>query len=205
MDIFNTIKERRSIRQFQDKEVERNILDKIIEAATWAPSASNVQGWKFIIVDDEQIKGQLVDLGASIVIKDAPSGILVLYDNRTINLEYMDYIQSASASIQNMVLTSYALGIGSCWICRLPLKRRIRKMFKIPHYFDPIAYIALGYSTNETKLVERKYKLSDLVSYNDFDSSKLRSSFCSSISLSVNRAKRKLYFILKELSCLWKR
>lgn len=206
MDIFKAIKDRRSVRHFQDKQIEREILDKIIEAANLAPSASNIQGWRFIIVDDKKLKAQLVDLAASTVIMDAPLGILVLYDNRSINLEYMDYIQSASAAIENMLLASHALGLGSCWICRLPSKRRMRKIFKLPSYYDPIAYIALGYPKDEERQVERKYKLADLISYNYFGPSKSnRLPPLYFISLSIKRARRKLDFLLRELLWLWKR
>lgn len=206
MDIFKAIKERRSIRHFQDKELDKDALNKIIEAANWAPSASNIQGWRFIIIDEPKLKNQLVKLGVARVINDAPLGILILYDNRSINLEYMDHIQSASAAIENMLLVAYALGIGSCWVCRLPFKRRMRKIFKFPWYYDPIAYIALGYPKDEVRQVERKYKFTDLISYNYFVSNEPNrlSNLCF-ISLSIARVRRKLNFFLKELIWLWKR
>lgn len=203
MDVFKAIKERRSARCFLLKEIEKILLDKIIEAGAWAPSASNKQAWKFIVVDNSEVKKQIVDFGGSILIKDAPAGILVLYDNRSINLEYLDFIQSAAAAIQNILLAAYSLGIGSCWVCRLPSKKRMRKIFKIPHYFDPIAYICLGYAAEDSRLIERKYKFEDLVAYNRFSFNyHISGNF---LTFFINRLKRKLYFLSKEIICLWKK
>jgi len=169
-DFFSIIKNRRSVRVFQEKEVERDLIKKAIEMAAWAPSACDIQGWKFIVVDDKNKKQQIVDLGGSINIRSAPAGILVLYDNRSKDTEYADYIQSASAAIQNLLLTVHYLGLGACWICHLPPKRQLRKLFKIPGYLSPIAYIIVGYKKNEPVERPRKYSLEEIVSFNTFSS-----------------------------------
>ena len=91
---------------------------KVIEAGMWAPSACNLQNWKFIVIDNQNLKEKLVDWGAAIFIKHAPMAILVLYDNRTANIEYQDHIQSAAAAIQNMLLAAISLELGTCWICQ---------------------------------------------------------------------------------------
>lgn len=166
--IDEIIKKRRSVRIFSDQAVEKEKIEKLIEAATYAPSACNVQGWKFIVVDRQEIKDEIVDLGGSIHIKNAPVGILALYDNRTKNSEYRDDIQSASAAIQNIHLTAVDLGLASCWACHLPTHGQLRKLLKIPSYFSPIAYILLGYSKNPPQEVPRKYSLGEVMNYNEF-------------------------------------
>ena len=170
MDFISLIKTRRSIRLFQDKKIDQEIAKKIIEMATYAPSACNIQGWRFIIVDKQDKKQEIVDYGGSINIKNAPLGILVLYDNRTKNKEYMDDIQSAAAAIQNMLLTIHNLGLGACWTCHLPSKKQLRKIFKIPKIMSPIAYIIIGYKKNEPTEMPRKYNLNEIVSFNEFSS-----------------------------------
>lgn len=170
MDIYEVIKNRRSIRIFQDKPVEKHLIEQIIEAATYAPSACNIQGWKFIVVDKPDLKDKIFDYGGSILIKKAPMGILVVYDNRTKNTEYQDYIQSAAAAIQNLHLAAINLGLGTCWNCHLPTKKRLRKLFNIPSYFSPIAYILVGYPKNQPREVQRKYTLPQIMAYNKFSS-----------------------------------
>jgi len=170
MDFFSFIKTRRSIRSFQEKEVDRETIKKIIEIATYAPSACNIQGWRFIVVDDQRKKQQIVDMGGSIDIKKAPLGILVLYDNRTKNVEYADYIQSAAAAIQNLLLTVHYFGLGACWICHLPPKKQLRKIFKIPKVLSPIAYIIIGHKRKEPIAIPRKYNLDEIIDFNTFSS-----------------------------------
>jgi nitroreductase len=167
-DFLNIINSRRSVRNFTKEPVSKELIAKIIEIAAKAPSACNVQGWQFIAIDSEEIKQKLVDHGGSIVIKNASVGILALYDNRTKNTEYHDNIQSAAAGIENLLLAATYCGLGSCWLCHLPTKRQLRKIFSIPSYYDPIAYILLGYKQKEPVEVPRKYKTEDLVSYNKF-------------------------------------
>jgi nitroreductase len=155
-DFLTIINSRRSVRNFTPEPVSKDLIVKIIETAVKAPSACNVQGWQFIAVESEEIKQKLVDYGGSVIIKNAPVGILALYDNRTKNTEYHDNIQSAAAGIENLLLAATYYGLGSCWLCHLPTKRQLRKIFSVPSYFDPIAYILLGHRQKEPVEVPRK-------------------------------------------------
>src|SRR3989338_3232092 len=101
MDILQVIKERRSTRAFSNRTVDEAVVKELVELAAWAPSNCNIQGWKFIAVNDEKVKQEMIKRGGARIIINAPLGILVLYNNQTDNTEYMDYIQSAAAAIQN--------------------------------------------------------------------------------------------------------
>jgi len=195
MDIIDLIKKRRSIRRFKSDPVPEELVKRIIEAATWAPTACNVQGWRFIIVNDPAIKKEVVNRGGAINIEEAPLGILVVYDKRTKNTEYQDHIQSGAACIQNLLLAAANFGLGGCWLCNLPPKRILKKIFKIPHNFIPIAYVILGYPENEAKQVARKYPLDNLISYNFFNP-QLPQEKISSKGLFLNRILRKIYYLL---------
>jgi nitroreductase len=168
MELSEAIKTRRSIRVFKDQKVDKETVEKIVEAGTNAPSNCNTQGWRFIIVDDQKIKDKIYENGGTVLIKKAPMGILATYDNRTKNLEYKDYIQSAAAAMQNMFLTATSLGIGMCWLNHLPAKRRLRKILNIPRHYSPIGYFIMGYPINNPAPVQRKYTLDKIMSYNSF-------------------------------------
>jgi len=170
MNLESLIKTRRSIRLFQDKNIDRKTIKKIIEIAIYAPSACNIQGWRFIIVDDQIKKQEIIDFGGSVNIKNAPLGILVLYDNRTKNTEYNDNIQSAAAAIQNMLLMVHELGLGACWTCHLPSKKRLKKIFNIPKTMSPIAYLIIGNKKNKPTKMPRKYNIDELIGFNEFSS-----------------------------------
>lgn len=152
MQIEEAIYGRRSIRSFSNDQVSDELLQKIIHAGVYAPSACNFQAWKFIIIDDDRIKDEIVSRGGSAIIKKSPQGILVIYRNNLMvtGHKHFDYVQSAAASIQNMLLMAYSLGVASCWICNLPSSKELRPVLDIPKDYSVIAYIALGYSTEGT-------------------------------------------------------
>lgn len=170
MKLEEAIRNRRSIRNFTEQPVDIELIKKIIEMGIYAPSACNIQGWRFVIITKQQIKDKIVDLGGSAQIKNAPVGILVLYDKRSKNTEYHDHIQSAAACVENMLLAACSYGLGACWICNLPLKNRLRNALNIPSVLDPVAYIIMGYPKSKPAPIERKYPLSKLISFNQFDS-----------------------------------
>ena len=195
MDLLEAIHGRRSIRRYKSQPVGDQEIRKIIEAANWAPSACNTQGWRFIVIDDRQIIEDLVKLDTAYFVKDALQGILVLYDNRTDNLEYADYIQSASAAIQNMLLTAHSMGIGTCWICHLPRKAEIRRYFEIPSRYDPVALITLGYYESVPVTVKRKHSVDEIISRNRFDFDDKTKDDAKNW-LHAKRAARRIYYLL---------
>ncbi|MEA3254632.1 MAG: nitroreductase family protein [Candidatus Altiarchaeota archaeon] len=194
MDLFKAIYSRRSVRKYSKKKVSKDDLMNILDAGIYAPSACDIQGWRFIVIDDPKVKQELMNEGAASFIESAPIGILVLYNNQTENLEYMDYLQSAAACIQNMLLAAHSLGIGCCWICHLPRKGELRNLLCIPKHYDPIAYITLGYPKGDVKERKRRYDVNDLISYNRYESKK--DSVKSTLRLSIKRLMRKIYYRL---------
>jgi nitroreductase len=195
MDIDEAIRNRRSVRKYSSKQVEKNIIEKIIEAGQWAPTACNFQGYRFIVIDNPELFARITRRGAADFLKDVKQAILVLYDNQTDNFEYKDYIQSASAAIQNMLLKAHALQVGTCWINHLPRKQYLRKLLRIPAYYEPIALIALGYYDKEPSAVPRKKILSQIICYNtfSFDDNHEKKNI---ILLSIKIIARKIYLYL---------
>lgn len=143
MEMEKCIFTRKSVRRFLDKQLPSDIVQRIIEAGTYAPSACNLQAWKFIVVTDPKRKSVLKNA----ILRDAPVCMIVTYRNDiyVTGHKYHDYVQSAAAAIQNMSLYAHSIGIGSCWICDLPPQEVIRREFLIPQNFDAIACLALGY------------------------------------------------------------
>ncbi|WP_018248103.1 nitroreductase family protein [Orenia marismortui] len=203
MKLDEAIKNRRSIRVYNDNPITKEEILKLIEAANWAPTACNRQSFKFIVINNKKIFNKILDKGAATFLKKIDTAILVLYDNQIDNLEYMDYIQSASASIQNMLLKAYSMGIGACWICHLPTKSFLRKLLDIPFNYDPIALISLGHYDKDPRKMKRKKEAREIVSYNSFDfDEEIPSRF--NIKLRLKRIARKIYFKLPKKKLLKK-
>lgn len=183
MEFEQVLFSRRSVRRYDhSREVSQEQLQKIIEAGIYAPSACNFQAWKFIIVRRDENRRKL----NYELINQAPCGILVTYRNDLFvtGRKHKDYIQSAAAAIENMLLEMENLGLAGCWICNLPRQRAMRKAFSIPRNFDVIAYVLVGYpaeaaNTKEQMLYhygdeesarrrKRKYGLEQVICYEQF-------------------------------------
>ncbi len=166
---MEAIKNRRSVRRFEDREVPDQLIREIIEAGQWAPSACNRQDWKFVVVDNQEMKETITRETTAYFVAKAPVLIFVFYSNRTDNLEYRDHLLSAAMAIQNIQLAAYAKGLGTCCVNNLPIKSRLRKILNVPGMYDPVALICLGYPKAFPKPMKRKDNLDGVMCRNRFD------------------------------------
>jgi nitroreductase len=113
MEVLQAIKDRRSIRKYTEEPVTENQLNQILEAGRWAPSRGNSQPWKFIVIDDSQIRNELADtIPTGKFLAQATQGIAVVVDPKISKHPE----QEGAAAIQNMLLVAHTLGLGTCWI-----------------------------------------------------------------------------------------
>jgi len=149
--VFEAIKSRRSIRAYTRKEVPEEDVEKLIDAARWAPSAGNIQPWEFIVVRDTAIKRRLSTAALDqTFIEEAPVVIVVCanemqsgwgYGSRGVNLYCL---QDTAAAIQNILLAACALGLGTCWVGAFQ-EEEARAALKVPRGVRPIAIIPVGH------------------------------------------------------------
>lgn len=159
----STIFTRRSIRSFiKEKKVEYEKVDILLHAAMQAPSACNKQPWEFLVLDDKKIIDSIAPIDKHYVLAaKAPLVVIVLGNEKTTyrgenGLAW--YPQDLSASIQNMLLQAAELGLGSVWIGTYPDEKRInglKKHFNMPEHITPFVVIAIGYSEDKHKFVDR--------------------------------------------------
>ncbi|MCD4749033.1 MAG: nitroreductase family protein [Thermoanaerobaculales bacterium] len=159
MEFDEVIRKRRTVRVFRDDPVDEATLRLVLEAGNQAPSACNVQGWRFRRLDGAE-KEKLVRLGGADFIAKAPFACLVLYPFSSDT--YDDEVQSAAACIENMFLKAIDLGLGGCWVCHLPASRRLRCALDIPWHYRIIACVVLGYPGKEPRPVARKSTVDQL-------------------------------------------
>lgn len=151
MDVLEAIKGRRSIRAFKKAGVSEEIIEKLVDAARWAPSAGNIQPWEFIIVRKPEIKRGLAEaaLGQSFI-EEAPVIFVVCANEERSSQGYgtrgrtLYCLQDTAAAIQNMHLAAYSLGLGTCWIGTFK-EDEAREILKIPQAIRPVAIIPVGY------------------------------------------------------------
>jgi nitroreductase len=159
VELDQVIRSRRSVRVFSEEPVEEDTLRQIFEAGNQAPSACNLQGWRFRRLDDAE-RQRLAKLGGADFVARAPFACLVLYPRSSD--AYHDEVQSAAACIQNMLLKATELGLSGCWVCHLPAAWRLRRALAIPMHYRIIACVVLGYPRRELRPVARKHPVDQL-------------------------------------------
>ena len=164
MELKEAIYNRRSVRIFEDREVEPEKIRRIVDAAQWAPSACNKQGWRFIAVSDKNIKESATK---NQLVRNAPLAIFVVYETHLTEHKY-SHIQSASAAIQNMLLAAHDLGLGATWLSGMGDLEVVKKTLKVPDSYGVIACVILGYP-KEKPIPPKRKKIEEILSFNRFD------------------------------------
>ena len=173
MDVLEAVKGRRSIRAFKNRDVPAEIVEKLIEAARWAPSAGNIQPWEFIIVRKPKIKRRLVEAALDqVFIEEAPVVIVVCANEVRSSQGYgvrgetLYCIQDTAAATQNIHLTAYSLGLGTCWVGAFR-EEEAREILKIPRGIRPVAILPVGYPA-EAPIPRMRKSISQIVHYETF-------------------------------------
>ena len=158
MELFEAIYTRRSIRRYSPKKIENNLVDKIIYAGMYAPSAVNKQPWHFIVFENKDTRKTITNIHPNaFMLNEADKAILICYDEKLQHDEGFGPID-CSAAVQNMLLAAHALNLGACWIGVYPRKERminIQKIFGLPEHVIPFALIALGYPSEAKTTPDR--------------------------------------------------
>jgi len=167
MNFQELIKHRQSVRKYQDKPVEREKIEKIIQAVHLAPSACNSQPWKIIMVDDPQLKNEVARATFSKTISfnrfaiQAPViAVLVIEKAKLIaqiggsikNMEYPKIDIGIAAS--HFCLQAAELGLGTCMIGWFD-EKKIQQLLKIPEKRKIGLVITLGYPPEDYKLRQK--------------------------------------------------
>ena len=173
MDIKKVIQKRYSCRSYKDTPVSEEKLKSILEAAQLAPSASNRQPYKFIIVKDKRKREKLAEAAGQNFIAEAPIVIagVSLEPERIMSCEVPTYAVDVAIAMEHIALQACAEGLGSCWIGAFS-QQEAKKILGVPEEYKVVALMPIGYSTDSQGLKERK-NLEELVDYEKFKISKL--------------------------------
>jgi len=164
LELQEALRSRRSVRRFKEEPLDRQTLLSILEAARFAPSACNEQHWALIIVENQQTKRKLVDLGVSSLILQAPHVIVVTYREKELSYKST----SAAAAAENILLTATEAGVGSLWISPSGDLKRVKATLQIPEEFTVVCLILLGYPKYERNPPPPRRPLSEIVSFENY-------------------------------------
>lgn len=191
MSLYDLIISRRSIRQFKQEPVSRDILQKFINASRLAPSAANRQPLEFVVVDEEKIRKEVFTClkWAAYIAPEGnpkpghePVAYIVVLVNSEIREKGFEW--DVGAAIENMILAALEKGIGSCWLLSVD-REKLREILNIPENHKIDSVLALGYP-DENPVIEDmkdsikywkdqaeqlhvpKRKLEDVIHFNKF-------------------------------------
>jgi nitroreductase len=173
MELSEAIKGRKSIRVFKKQNVPEETVEKLINAASWAPSAGNIQPWEFVIVRKPAVKKKLAQAALNqAFVEEAPVVIVVCANEKRSSMGYglrgetLYCIQDTAAATQNILLTAYSLGLGTCWIGAFN-ENEAKEALQAPEGIRPVAIIPVGYA-NEAPSQRIRRPLSQIMHYEIF-------------------------------------
>jgi nitroreductase len=157
MDLVEGIFSRQSVRHFLPDEIRPDVLCKIIQAGTRAPSGLNNQPWKFVVIRENSVRLKLAELTKySRIIRDAPVCLAVFIDRELIYHETKDY-QAMGACIQNILLAAHGMGLGAVWLGEiLKNAEAVNTLLEVPDGLELMAVVALGRPEHLQKKKPRK-------------------------------------------------
>lgn len=159
-DILEIIKNRRSIRKFQKKEIPRGTIEKLIEALIWAPSAGNLQSRKFYFVFNQKIKEKLakasfeqdfITQAPLVVVGCTDDKIFWRYGERGKNLYS---ICDVSLSIQNLMLLAHQENLGTCFVGAFD-EKEVSEILNLPENLRPIVIVPVGFPAERPEIPPR--------------------------------------------------
>jgi len=165
MSTVDLILSRRSIRRYENKDIPEEILQQILETGRQAPSAVNRQPIRFVIVNDHDVLNNLCNNLITRFVKYAPLAIVGCANTKSL-LTGKWAVVDATIAMENMVISAWSLGIGSCWIgaCN---EKKVKELLKIPDEWKVVALLTFGYPAEKPK--ERKKKsFEEMFSFNSF-------------------------------------
>jgi len=163
-EVIEVIKKRRSVRKFEPEQVDKEVINEILDCARLAPTAINIQPWLFGAVTDNELKRQIADMtDHGKFIKDCAVCFAVFADSTQ---KY--FLEDGCAATENILLACTAYGIGSCWVAghKKAYVDSIGKLLNVPEPYTLIALVAAGYS-NE-KASPSKKSLGEVAFFNKF-------------------------------------
>jgi nitroreductase len=171
--LFKAIKQRRSVRAYTREDVSEEEVKKLIDAARWAPSAGNIQPWRFVIVRGAEVKRKLAEAALNqTFIEEAPVVIVVCADEARSSQGYgnrgatLYCIQDTAVATQNILLAAYALGLGTCWVGAFR-EELVKKTLNAPMNMRPVAIIPIGHAAERPRAPSRR-SLEEIVHHETF-------------------------------------
>ncbi len=169
MDVSEAIRKRRSVRKYQARKIENDKLDRVLEAGRLAPSARNLQEWKFIVVRDGSRRKRLAEAAkGQTFVGEAPVVIAACatVTDYVMTCGQLTYPIDLAIAVEHMVLQAAAEGLGTCWIGAF-YEEEVKKVLNIPPEVRVVALLPIGYPDESPSPRPRK-EMKEIVAFENW-------------------------------------
>jgi nitroreductase len=166
-DVFEAVRTVMAVREYDNRQVPEDVLQRVLEAARLTASASNQQPWHFVLVrQPERVRklGSLIRTGPYVAF--APAAVIVAYLKESGQLGLSD----ASRAIQSMMVAAWGDGVASNWTGFAGRLDEVRKEFGLPDTYEVLAVIPLGYPKRRVIGKKKRKPFNEVVSAERFGS-----------------------------------
>ena len=165
MEYMDVITGRKSVRSYLSDPINDEHLNLILESGRNAPSYQNRQCWRFLVINDTQIIKSIASNSGLVgkinfFIKDAPILIVACADpakSGGINKQAY-YLVDTAIAFQQMMLTAWNFGIGTCWMAALD-ENKVKKLLSIPDNIRIVGMSPFGYPKEKESLYGKMVKV----------------------------------------------
>ncbi|RLC45362.1 MAG: nitroreductase [Candidatus Coatesbacteria bacterium] len=166
MDVYEAIRNRRSVRAYGPDAVDREVLLRVLDAARLAPSANNRQEWRFVVVADHDRRQRLMQAANNQrFVGEAPVVIACCAktDERRMRCGQLAYPIDVAIAIDHMTLAATAEGLGTCWVGSF-YEDKVKDVLGIPGDVRVVELLTMGYPADSPRPKSR-FSLDDIVSW----------------------------------------
>ncbi|MCP4650453.1 MAG: nitroreductase family protein [PVC group bacterium] len=168
MELYEAICKRTSVRKYKQEAVNKDILEKLVDAGRRAPSARAVEPWEFVIVNEKTVLEKLSAVAPNgSFMKDA-AAVIAIFSHQT---KY--YLEDGCAAIQNILLAVADVGLGACWVAgdKKDYVVEVGNMLGVPQEIKLVGLIALGWPAEDKKQAKNR-SLEDVIHWETFGNKK---------------------------------
>jgi nitroreductase len=170
--LLDLMRSRRSVRRYLPEPVPDEMLQQILEAGRWAPSAGNQQPWAFVVVQDDEIREKVARhatyfLARHARVEEAPL-LIVLCGQIGSRMDRRSLPAEVGMAGMQMMLQAHALGLGACWVDGID-RDAIADVLQIPVYLQIAGLLTIGYPAETPPVTPRK-PLFEIVHYEVYES-----------------------------------
>jgi len=145
MDTYEAITTRRSVREFTGEPVSEEELDRLLEAARWAPSGLNNQPWRFMKVRDSSTIVELSNMTRYRGVIAGASAVIAVFLDAEAMYDRSKDLMSAGAAIENILLAATNAGLGACWLGEILARRSdVEALLEVADDLELVAVVAIG-------------------------------------------------------------